>query len=268
MNYILSYLENFAISDLFDIFFVAFILYRFLILLQGTRAVQMIIGLIVLSFVYWMSISYKLYSLNWVLNHFFEYFFIIVIVLFQDQIRNALISVGKVSWFIKSKSSLYEEQVEEVISCCKALSGERVGAIIVFEKSNGLMNYAETGTMLQSDIHSDILYSLFQNNSPLHDGAVIISDRKILAAGCFLPLAKDVDIDRHFGTRHRAALGITELTDAVVITVSEETGNMNLAYNGVFYAMEGAQSLRKYLRQFLMDDVRQAITELSAESSA
>ena len=265
MRQLLSYLENFAFNDLIDIFIVSFFFYRFLLLIQGTRSVQMLFGIMSLGTLYWVSVNYQFYSLNWILNHFFQYFFIILIILFQEQIRSALISVGIASWFRKG-GSLYDEQIEEVVSACGALSRERTGAIIVFEKSNGLMNYADTGTALNCDIHSDIIYSLFQSNSPLHDGAVIISDKKILVAGCFLPLSKDVEIDRHYGTRHRAALGITELTDAVVITVSEETGNMNICHNGVFYLMQNEDLLRKYIRQFLMEDVRGVIGELNTET--
>jgi diadenylate cyclase len=195
------------------------------------------------------------------LNHFFDYFFIIIIILFQDQIRQTLINIGKTSIFKRTTSSLYDEQVEEVVTACGALYREKTGAIVVFEKTNGLLNYAETGTSLNCEIHSDILYSLFQTNSPLHDGAVIISGQKIQAAGCFLPLSKHVEIDRHYGTRHRAALGITEVTDAVVVTVSEETGIMNICYDGTFYAMEDENTLRKFLRKFLTENVREAISE-------
>lgn len=252
MGYLTGHLENFHLSDLFDILSVAFITYRFLLILQGTRAVQMLVGIAALATLYWFSLSYEFYALNWLLNHFFEYFFVIVIVLFQDQIRTALVSFGEARLFGRKKGTLYHQQIEEVVATCFALSREKTGALIVFEKNHGLLNYSLTGTRLDARIHSDILYSIFQSNSPLHDGAVIIFDNRVQSAGCFLPLSKNVEIDRHLGTRHRAALGITEVSDAVVIVVSEETGRLSLANNGVFYPITGEDELRLKLQKLLL----------------
>ncbi len=150
---------------------------------------------------------------------------------------------------------------------CSALSRERTGALIVFEKNHGLLNYSSSGTRLDSRIHSDIIYSIFQTKSPLHDGAIIIYNGIIQAAGCFLPLSKNVEIDRHYGTRHRAALGITEVSDAVVVTVSEETGRINICYNGVFHYMENEEQLRKYLRKFLLEIDKISAGELTAKGA-
>ena len=153
-----------------------------------------------------------------------------------------------------------------MVAACLALSKERTGAVIVFEKNHGLLNYTSTGTRLDAKVHSDLIYSLFQYKSPLHDGAIIIYNGLIQAAGCFLPLSKNVEIDRHYGTRHRAALGITEISDAVVVTVSEETGKINICYNGVFHAMDTEELLRKYLRKFLMEIDRVSPQEQVARS--
>jgi diadenylate cyclase len=244
---------HFRFIDLIDILAVSFIVYRFLIIVQGTRAYQMLFGIVALSMLYWASRYYDLYSMTWVLNNFFDYLFIILIVLFQDQIRSALVSISSARFFGFGTQSKFDQQIEEVVAASSALSRERTGALIVFEKKHGLFNYSSTGTRLDSRIHSDIIYSLFQVKSPLHDGAIIIFNGTIQAAGCFLPLSKNVEIDRHYGTRHRAALGITEITDAVVVTVSEETGRVNVCYNGVFYYVENADELRQYLRKFLLD---------------
>jgi diadenylate cyclase len=254
VNYLSGYFENFTFNDLFDILIVAFIVYRFLLIVQGTRAVQMLVGIAALATLYWGSLSYELYSLNWLLNHFFDYFFVILIILFQEQIRAALVSFGEARIFGKKKGALYDEQIEEVVAACSALSRERTGALIVFEKNHGLLNYSLTGTRLDAKIHSDILYSIFQSNSPLHDGAVIIFANRIQSAGCFLPLSKNVEIDRHLGTRHRAAIGISEVSDAVVIIVSEETGRMSITHDGKFYAMETETELRKNLRKLLLNN--------------
>ena len=251
MGYFATYFESFNLNDVFDILSVAFIVYRFLLIVQGTRAVQMLVGIAALATLYWLSLSYELYSLNWLLNHFFEYFFVIIIILFQDQIRTALVSFGEARLFGRKQGSFYHQQIEEVVAACSALSREKTGALIVFEKNLGLLNYSLTGTRLDARIHSDILYSIFQSNSPLHDGAVIIFDNRVQSAGCFLPLSKNVEIDRHLGTRHRAALGISEVSDAVVLVVSEETGRISLTQQGLFYSVNSEEDLRTKLRKML-----------------
>jgi diadenylate cyclase len=246
-------LTNFRLIDLLDMAAVAVILYRFLFIIQGTRAYQMLFGIVALAILWWISQYYELYSLSWILQNFFDYLFIIMIVLFQDQIRSALVSISSTKIIGKTGRSKFDQQIEEVVAACSALSRERTGALIVFEKNHGLLNYSASGTRLDSRIHSDIIYSIFQTKSPLHDGAIIIYNGVIQAAGCFLPLSKNVEIDRHYGTRHRAALGITEISDAVVVTVSEETGRINICYGGVFHLMENDERLRKYLRKFLLE---------------
>lgn len=254
-------LANFRFLDLLDIAAVAYIIYRFLIIVQGTRAYQMLFGILALALLWWVSRAYELYSLSFVLKNFFDYLFIILIVLFQDQIRSALVSLSGTQLLGRNEKSKFDQQIEEVVAACSALSKERTGALIVFEKNHGLLNYSTTGTRLDANIHSDLIYSLFQYKSPLHDGAIIIYNGVIQAAGCFLPLSKNVEIDRHYGTRHRAALGITEISDAVVVTVSEETGKINICYNGVFHPMESEEILRKYLRKFLMEIDRVGVSE-------
>ena len=257
-------LANFRILDLLDIFVVGVIVYRFLIIIQGTRSYQMLFGIVALAILWWVSQYYELYSLSWVLQNFFDYLFIVLIVLFQDQIRSGLVSISSARLLGRNGRSKFDQQIEEVVAACSALSRERTGALIVFEKKHGLLNYSSSGTRLDSRIHSDIIYSIFQNKSPLHDGAIIIYNDVIQAAGCFLPLSKNVEIDRHYGTRHRAAMGITEITDAVVVTVSEETGRINICYNGVFHYMEDEELLRKYLRKFLLEIDKVTAVETSA----
>lgn len=244
---------NLRFLDLLDIAAVGLIVYRFLVIVQGTRAYQMLFGIVALAIIYSLSRYYELYSLSWILQNFFDYLFIILIVLFQDQIRSALISITSTRLIGRNGRSRFDQHIEEVVAACSALSRERTGALIVFEKKHGLLNYSSSGTRLDSRIHSDIIYSIFQTNSPLHDGAIFIYNGVIQAAGCFLPLSKNVEIDRHYGTRHRAALGITEISDAVVVTVSEETGRINICHNGVFHYMENEEALRKYLRKFLLE---------------
>lgn len=234
-----------------DIVIVAMILYRFFAIIQGTRSVQVLMGLLAIATMYWFSLSFELYSLNWILKNFLDYFFIIAVILFQEQIRTALAMFGQMSLFGKKKLQAYDSQIEEVVLACSALSRERTGALIVFERNHGLLNYSSTGTKLDCSIHSDIIYTLFQNNSPMHDGALILYNNRIQAAGCFLPLSKNIELDRHYGTRHRAALGISEVSDAIVVIVSEERGKISICLNGKFYECEDEKDLRRQLRNNL-----------------
>ena len=259
MKQIIGLFQNFALSDLVDILVVSVLLYRFLLIIKGTRAVQMLIGLGALVILFGLSLSYRLYSLNWILSHFFESFFVILVVLFQDHIRQVLANVGKAKFWGGKKSSQMGIIIDEVVEATKVLAQEKTGAIMVFEKANGLLNYAVTGTFLEANIHSDIIYSLFQESSPLHDGAIIFSGEKIQAAGCFLPLSKNVDIDRHYGTRHRAAIGITQLTDAVVVTVSEETGKIHVCFEGQLKEMKEVTELEDVLLKLLTFDKNRGI---------
>jgi len=249
---LLPFLQNLRALDLLDILAVSFIIYRILLIVQGTRAVQVLMGLGAMAALWWVSNAYELHALSWLLQLFFDYLFILIIVLFQDQIKSALVAFGGTRWIGRARQGNLDQQIEEVVEACMAFARERTGALIVFEKNHGLLNYSLTGTRLDARVHSDVLYALFQTQSPLHDGAVILFDNKIQSAGCFLPLSKTVEIDRHFGTRHRAALGITEVSDAVVVVVSEETGKIHICANGVFYPVDDENSLRKGLRQRLL----------------
>lgn len=250
MSFLTSFLIHLNIKDFIDILIVAVLIYQLLLIVRGTKAVQMMIGLGVLFILFWVGVTFKLYSLNWVLAHFFDSFFIIIIVLFQDQFRSALASFGtqQRNFFSLFQRAPADLDIDEIIEATGALSREKIGAIIVIERNNGLLNFANTGTRLDSRIHSDLIYSIFESSSSLHDGAIIIQNGKISSAGSFLPLSKNFDIERHLGTRHRAALGLSEITDAIVITVSEESSKINLVIEGVFYYCRNEKELGQYLR--------------------
>jgi len=250
-----SLIGHMGIKDVVDILIVTFLIYQGLLIVYGTRAVQMLTGMGILVGLFWIGHSFKLYSLNWLLDHFFDSFFIIAIILFQDQFRNALASFGtRQSIFGFFKEEAQGREINEIIEACQALSREKIGALIVIERNHGLANYMATGTELRSLLHADLLYAIFQSSSPLHDGAIIVDHGQIAAAGCFLPLTRNLEIDRHLGTRHRAALGISEDTDAVALVVSEEKGNISLAVGGQFYSCEDSRVLRKYLKHLLNRD--------------
>lgn len=255
MNVFNILFNQITMKDVFDISIVALMVYQVLKIVHGTRAVQMLFGMIFLALLYAIGFNYKLYTLNWILEHFFDYFFIIFIILFQDQLRSALANFG----FSKSSFAIFGRKrevfdLEEIIHATFKLSRERIGALIVIEGKNGLENYIETGTRLDSLLHGDLLHSIFLTKSPLHDGAVIIKDNKIASAGCFLPLSKNIVVDRGYGTRHRAAIGISEVSDAAVVVVSEETGKVNFCMDGTFYSCDSNVSLRKYLKSLNRDN--------------
>jgi diadenylate cyclase len=252
VNFFNAFLGQASLKDLFDIGIVALLVYQVLKIVHGTRAVQILIGIVFLSLLYLFGIKYNLYTINWILDHFFDYFFIIFIILFQDQLRAALATVGtgKKMFQFFDRSPL-DFDVEEIVRSSFMLSKEQTGALIVLERTNGLQNYVETGTALDSELHSDLVYTIFQTNSPLHDGAIILKHNKIAAAGCFLPLSKNIEVDRNFGTRHRAALGISEVSDAIVVTVSEETGRVNVCIDGKFTACTNENELRTKLKEIL-----------------
>jgi diadenylate cyclase len=256
MREIIAFFSTVRAKDVVDILIVAVIIYQFLIAVRGTRAVQMLLGILGLAVLYWVSVSYELFSLHWILRNFFSSILIIFLIVFQDQIRSALVSFGGTRIFRRNSLKDVEADIEEIVEVAGVMGREKIGALIVFERTTGLANYIRTGTTLNCRIHSDIIYAIFQSSSPLHDGAVIVSTSVLKAAGCFLPLSKNVEIDRHLGTRHRAALGISEQSDALVLIVSEETGQINLVLNGMFYPMKDASNLRRQMKKLLVENVK------------
>ncbi len=220
-------------------------------ILRGTHAIQMITGLLFLGVFFFLSSYFELFTVNWILSYFFSSLPILVIVLFQDDLRRALVFVGK-NPFISSKGEQLDRIViEEVSKAATQMANDRMGALIVLERETGLKNFIDTGAKLDASVRSELLYSIFIPSSPIHDGAVIIKDGKIAAAGCFLPLTKNPNIDKSFGTRHRAAIGLTEDTDAVVVLVSEEAGAAYLVKGGRISAKLSEEELSSSLAVIL-----------------
>src|SRR3984957_2315560 len=193
----------------------------------------------------------ELFTTHWLLSYFFDYLILIVIVLFQDDLRRALTHVGKNPFISGASAEEEREMVDEIARAATRLAKERIGALIVIERETGLKNFIDTGSKLDSRVKSELLYSIFLTSSPIHDGAVIITGGRIAAAGCFLPLSKDTNIDKRYGTRHRAALGLTEDTDAIVVLVSEEAGEAHLVKNGRITTNLNEQELRQSLAALL-----------------
>lgn len=252
MNDLLANLQSsLRLIDLLDVGIVAFIVYRVLLLIKGTRAMQMLTGLGILAIGFFLSSALELFTTHWLLSHFFDYLVLIVIVLFQDDLRRALTHVGKNPFFSSSSSEEERAMVDEIARAATRLAKERSGALIVLERETGLKNFIETGSKLDAQVKAELIYSIFLSASPIHDGAVIITGGRVAAAGCFLPLSKDPNIDKKYGTRHRAALGITEDSDAIVVLVSEEAGEAHLVKNGKLITNLSEQELSQSLSALL-----------------
>ncbi len=223
------------IADIVDILIVAFLLYELLMLTRQTRASAVLKGLLMLVLASWFSDLLGLTALNWILLNIVNNGAVVLVILFQPELRKALEQIGRGTIRGSARVSDHEENeqiVREISACLLSLSRRRVGALIVFEQRIGLKDVIETGTTLNSQISGALLENIFEPNTPLHDGAVVIRGNQIMAAGCFLTLSEGKGISRELGTRHRAALGITETTDAITLIVSEETGIISLAKEG------------------------------------
>lgn len=241
-------LAPFSIRDLVDIALVAFITYRFLLLMRGTRGVQMTLGIIVLLLFYFLTRYYRLTAVQWLLSNVLTYIVFGVIVLYQNEIRRGLAGLGQTSFLGGRRRKIGKEEFEEIILAATTLASKKIGALIVVEKNIGLRNYSESGIALDAVLTYDLLVTIFSPNTPLHDGAVIVQQNRIIAAGCFLPLTLDPHLSKELGTRHRAAIGITEETDSVAVVVSEETGTISAAVSGKITRNLDGTSLRSLLR--------------------
>lgn len=218
-----------------DIALVFIIVYVVLKLLRGTRAVPTVVGMVILALLYWLAVSQDLVTLQFVLQSAALYIGIAIIVLFQSEIRQALIYFGnrlQVPVFKRTGSGLGETVYDEIVLAATTLSSQKIGALIVIQRDVGLRNFIDAGVQLDSTLSYDLIVTIFNPATPLHDGAVIVKDERIAAASCFLPLTKNPSISRELGTRHRAAIGVTEGTDAISVVVSEETGLITFVEDG------------------------------------
>lgn len=235
-NMVWNLTHRIRVVDVIDILIVAIIIYELLLLTRHTRGSALLKGLFLLLIIAFMSNLLGLVSMNWLLNAILQNGAIVLVVLFQPEFRKALERMGRSRVFQKSgHKPLNEERdliISEIIQTIMDLSKRRVGALIVFEQQTGLEDVIETGTRLNAEISAPLLENIFEPNTPLHDGAVVIRDNEIMAAACILPLAEASGVSRELGTRHRAAVGISENTDAIVLVVSEETGIVSMARDG------------------------------------
>ena len=235
--------------DLLDILVVSVLIYEVLKLIRGTRAVQMAVGGGVLVALFYVSQGSHLQTVNWLIRNFVGYVVFAVSVLFQSDIRRALAHLGRAPFFrYFAKPETAEESIEELVVAASMLAAQRVGAIIALERQIGLRNYIEGGIPLEAVLTYDLIVSIFQPSSPLHDGAVIVQDDRVAAAACFLPLTVNPRLSKELGSRHRAAIGLTEENDSVAIVVSEETGRISVVVGGEIERGVNAETLRARLR--------------------
>jgi uncharacterized protein (TIGR00159 family) len=238
-----------------DIIIVYYLIYRTLLLIKGTRAIQTLIGILLVILLFFASQEefLNLPTLNWLLDKFVSSFILIIIILFQNDIRRALAVVGRNPIFFSGQGQTRARLYEDIIKAVAKLSSKRLGALIVIEREADLRHFAEEGIQIQAEVTKELLFSIFNPTyeNPLHDGAVIIRKGKVSHAGCFLPLSENPKLDKALGTRHRAGIGITEMTDAVSIIVSEETGAVSIAVNGTIIRNLDSKTMRDELQKIM-----------------
>jgi diadenylate cyclase len=238
--------------DLLDIAIVSILIYEFLKLIRGTRAVQMAVGSLLIVGLFYVSRLAPLQTLNWMIRNALLYLGFAAIVIFQSDIRRALAHFGRAPFFrYLYRQEATNETIEEVVVAATMLAAHQTGAIIAIEREIGLRNYIESGIPLDAEMTYDLLVTIFQPTSPLHDGAVVLQENRVAAAACFLPLTVNPIVSRDLGTRHRAALGLTEENDAVAVVVSEERGQIALAIEGRLERDLTADQLRERLQTLI-----------------
>lgn len=223
------------INDIVDILLVTYVIYKLIMLLRGTRAIQLLKGIMVIVVAWLVSTYFELSTLRWMMSQAFTYGVLAILIIFQPELRRALEQLGRGRLF--SRISSVDEQpadklVSEVVKAVLYMAKRRIGALIVIEKETGLTDYIETGIEIGGKASSELLINIFIPNTPLHDGAVILRKETVMAAGCYLPLTENPTINKELGTRHRAAIGMSEVSDALAVVVSEETGQISIAING------------------------------------
>lgn len=238
------------LQDIADILIVSYIIYRIMLLIRGTRAVQMLSGFAVIIVVYFISGELDLLTLHWLFKTFLNSILLLIIIVFQEDIRRALVQMGKTPF--QKHEDVAHHDIEEIVYATKYLAKRGIGALIVIERETGLKDYVESGFRLDARLHHELLTSIFMPSSPMHDGGVIIHQGKIHSSGCLLPLSQNTRIDKRYGTRHRAALGLSEETDAIIIVVSEETHEISLVRQGRIATIKDDNALSTALHSILI----------------
>lgn len=245
-----SFPNFFRWQDILDILIVSFIIHRIILLIRGTRAVQMLVGALVIALLYFLSTALDLLALQLLLRSLLSSILLIAVIIFQEDIRRALTEMGRTPFF--RSSNIAADDIAQLISAAVSLSRRRIGALIIIERETGLQEYMETGFIIDSRLVQELLVAIFLTKSPLHDGAVVIKQGRIHSAACVLPLSKNPSIDKRYGMRHRAALGLSEMTDAVILTVSEETQEISVVHGGTITPMRDEEKLETVLKDIFL----------------
>ncbi|WP_456386463.1 diadenylate cyclase CdaA [Desulfolithobacter sp.] len=246
----LDVLRSVRWQDIVDILIVSYIIYRIMLLIRGTRAVQMLLGLVVITVIYFISKQLDLLTLHWLLRTFLSSILLIIIIVFQHDIRRVLTQVGQTPFHKMHNVAAHD--LNEIIKAAFYMARRRIGALIVIEQEAGLLDYIESGYHLDARMVRELLVAIFLPASPMHDGGVVIRKGRIHSAGCLLPLSQNPDIDKRYGTRHRAALGLSEETDAVIIVVSEETQEISLVMDGRITTLRDEEALTRSLQSIFI----------------
>ncbi|RYL88093.1 diadenylate cyclase CdaA [Sporolactobacillus sp. THM19-2] len=245
---ILNYL-----TDIIDILIVSYLIYKVIMIIRGTKAVQLAKGILLIVGVWFLSSLFHLRTLEWILNNAITYGLFAIIVIFQPELRRVLEQLGRGKLF--SRGTVVEEQhkqmIESVVKAASYMSKRRIGALMSIERKTGLNDYIETGIPISGNLTSQLLINIFIPNTPLHDGAVIIRGNEVIAAACYLPLSESPFISKELGTRHRAAMGVSEVTDALTVVVSEETGGIMVTKNGEMFREISEEQLSEMLQHEL-----------------
>lgn len=255
MNRFLAFFDRPQMTwwDVVDILIVSLLIYEGLKLIRGTRAVQMAAGSLLILLLFYVSQLFPLQTVSWLIRSVLVYVVFAVIVLFQTDIRRGLSQLGSAPLFrYFGRAERAAETVEEVSAAAGMLSKRSIGALIVIEREIGLRNYVESGIPLDAEVSYDLLTTIFQPSGPMHDGAVILQEDRIAAAACFLPLTVNPSLDRDLGTRHRAAIGLTEECDAVAVVVSEERGEISMAIRGRLHRRLSVDDLHERLKAVMV----------------
>ncbi|SFE18430.1 diadenylate cyclase [Lentibacillus persicus] len=242
-----------------DIALVWYVLYKIIMLIRGTKAIQLLKGIVVVLLVWGISILFELHTIQYLTNQVINWGFVVIIILFQPELRRALEQLGRGNLFTRgsrSEEEILEQKINALVQSCQYMAKRRIGALITIERETGMGDYAETGIPIHGTLTHQLLTNIFTPNTPLHDGAVIIKDEEIFAAACYLPLSESPFISKELGTRHRAAMGVSEVTDSITIVVSEETGNISVTKNGELKRDLDQDGLRTYLREALAPSLR------------
>ncbi|TXL63638.1 TIGR00159 family protein [Cerasibacillus terrae] len=237
-----------------DIGLVWYVLYKLIMLIRGTKAIQLLKGIVVVIIVRLISMFFDLQTIQWLTKQALEWGFLVIIILFQPELRRALEQLGRGNIFVRSSKSeeeILDTIIDDIGKACSYMAKRRIGALITIERETGIGEYTETGIPINGNLTHQLLTNIFTPNTPLHDGAVIIKNEKIIAAACYLPLSESPLISKELGTRHRAAMGISEVTDALTIVVSEETGQISTTKNGELNRELDEEQLKIILRDNL-----------------